>query len=129
MTSQQVATLGLAHLPGRCEFGYHETQHPRFCQCAQVPAAKADGIARANRNADDLTKARIDAAIRRAVASGTPFSANDFRVELAGITGPVVGGRFSAAEKAGLIKPTGRRIPSNLASTHGHEIKEWQAAA
>lgn len=121
--------LGLAYVGNRCEYGYAPIQQDRFCQCPQVPAAKADGIARANRGADDLTKARIDKAIRTKAASGQPFTVNDLRFELAGISGPVVGGRFNAAQNAGVIVPTGRRIPSNLASTHGHGVIEWRAAS
>ena len=121
-------TLGLEKMSGRCAAGYAEVQHPRFCQCAQVPALKAAGIAMANAHAPADVKARIDAAIRRIAASGRPFSANDLRVELAGITGPVVGGRFTALSNAGVIRFTGQRVPSNLGSTHGHESKGWRAA-
>lgn len=122
-------TLGLDHRPDRCQAGYAPVQHPQLCSCAHVPALKAAGIAAANDNAAPDVKARIDAAIRRIAASGREFSANDLRADLAGITGPVVGGRFTALSNAGVISFTGKRVASNLGSTHGHEIKVWRAAA
>lgn len=118
-------TDDLALLPGRCPHGYASIQHPRFCNCGQAAELKRTGIAAANDNAAASVKARIDAAIRKLAASGREFSANDLRVELAGISGPVVGGRFNALARAGVIAPTGNRVPSNLGSTHGHELKCW----
>lgn len=116
--------LNLAHHLGRCEFGYAPVQHPRLCQCAQVPAAKESGIAAANSASADV-KTRIDSAIRRLASSGREFSANDLRADLVDVPGPTVGGRFNALARAGVIAPTGNRVPSNLGSTHGHELKCW----
>lgn len=120
-----MSTLDLERLADRCAHGYAEVQHPALCQCVQVPAVKAEGIGRANHNAPADVKDRVDAAIRRMAATREPFSANDLRVELEGVAGPVVGGRFNAAARAGLIRDTRERVPSNLASTHGHEVRVW----
>lgn len=123
-----MSTLNLHTRPDRCDHGYAEVQHPRFCQCATVPGRKRNGIAAANDNAPADIKERIDSAIRRMAATGREFSANDLREQLAGIEGPVVGGRFTTLSNANVIRFTGRRVPSNLASTNGHEIKVWVAA-
>lgn len=124
MTTTVLASR-LAGLPGRCSHGYAAVQHPSLCQCSAAAAGKADGIARANDHAPDEVKRRIDAEIRRLAATGREFSANDCRKALAGVAGPVVGGRFNSAHRAGLIRKTGRRVPSNLASTHAHELLCW----
>ena len=124
-----MSTLGLEFTTGRCGDGYAVEQHPRFCQCDQVSAAKVAGIARANAGAGSQVKAKVDAAIRRLAATGRTFSTNDMRVELEGIPGPVVGGRFTMAQKAGVIHFTGERVRSNLASTNGHEVKCWRGVA
>lgn len=120
--------LGLANVAGRCAHGYAPVQHPRFCSCGQVPALKASGIAAANTAPADV-KDRVDRAILRVARIGQEFSANDLRTDLVGVPGPVVGGRFNALAQQGLIAPTDRRVPSNLGSTHGHEIKVWRYCA
>lgn len=68
-------------------------------------------------------RARVDAAIRAAAATGLPFSANSIRSQH-GVVGGVVGAAFTAARKAGLIQRIGRE-PSSSVSTHGHEIGQW----
>ena len=123
-----MTTLGLAHVDGRCAHGYAPIQHPRFCACDTAAARKSSGIAATTDAASADDKARIDAAIRRWAATGREFSANDLRSEFAGVSGPVVGGRFNAAAKRGLIRDTGRRVPSTLASTNGHEVRLWVGA-
>src|SRR5690349_7393551 len=118
--------------PDRCSSGYHYTaQHPALCQCTEQPdpqTLKLAGINAANDAAPDDVKDRIDAAIRRWAEKGVEFSANTIREEFAGITGAVVGGRFNAAARAGLIVDTGKRVASTLGSTHGHEVRVWCGA-
>jgi 23S rRNA G2445 N2-methylase RlmL len=74
-------------------------------------------------------KAAIDAAILRLARLGAPFSANDCRREFPNVKGAVIGGRFNALGRAGLIRKTGQRVPSSLGNTNGHEIHVWQVAA
>lgn len=120
--------LNLAHVAGRCADGYAPIQHPRLCACSQVPALKANGIAAAN-TAPDAIKSRVDQAILRVARLGQEFSANDLRAELDGVPGPLVGARFNALGKQGLIVQTDRRVPSNKGNTHGHKIECWRGAA
>ena len=117
--------------PARCPgCGYHApTQgHGRECTTSAT-VRKAAGIAATTGAASGDDKARIDAAIARWAATGREFSANDLRREFAGVSGPVVGGRFNAAAKRGLIRDTGRRVASTLASTNGHEVRLWIGGA
>lgn len=122
-------TLGLAHVDGRCAHGFAPIQHPTLCACAAAAARKDAGITGATDAATPDDKERIDRAIARWAATGREFSANDLRSEFAGVSGPVVGGRFNAAARRGLIRDTGRRVPSTLASTNGHEVRLWVGAA
>lgn len=115
----------LAALPGRCGHGYAGPQHPALCDCTTAVSLKIRGIRATNDASAQEVKDRVDAAIRRLAATGREFSANDMRADLAGITGPIVGGRFNAAASAGLIKKSGNRVRSNLASTHSHELLCW----
>lgn len=117
----------LATLPSRCPRGFdYERQHPQLCTCQSSPEKrKAQGQARANAAASGQNKDQIDAAIRRAAASGREFSVNDIRGDFPDVTGAVVGGRFTVAANAGLIRDTGKRVPSTLPSTHGHEVRVW----
>ena len=128
MTSPLVEYL--ASLPTRCPRGFDwERQHPQLCSCQGSPERrKAQGQARANAATSADHKAQIDAAILAAAQSGREFSANDIRDKFPGITGAVVGGRFTAAANAGLIRDTGKRVPSTLPSTHGHEVRVWIGA-
>ena len=117
--------------PARCPgCGYHPpTQgHGRECT-ASATVRKSAGIAATTDVTPADDKARIDAAIARWAATGREFSANDLRREFAGVSGPVVGGRFNAAARRGLIRDTGKRVPSTLASTNGHEVRLWTGAA
>src|SRR5690349_4885072 len=117
----------LATFPDRCSHGFASEQRPIHSDCPELE--KLAGITAANDAASDDTKASIDAAIRRWAAKGVEFSANTIREEFAGITGAVVGGRFNAAARAGLIVDTGKRVASTLGSTHGHEVRVWRGAA
>lgn len=111
--------------PTRCAHGFHPDQRP-FHTCPELE--KLAGIQATNDAASDDTKASIDAAIKRWAAKGVEFSANSCRDEFPGVTGAVIGGRFSVAAKAGLIVDTGKRVPSTLPSTHGAEVRVWRGA-
>lgn len=115
----------LATLPGRCAAGYAAAQHPGLCDCSKAASLRISGIRATTDAAADETKATIDAAIRRLASTGREFSANDLRADLAGISGPIVGARFNSAHLAGVIRKTGNRVRSNLASTHSHELLCW----
>ena len=121
-------TAYLTSDPTRCPDGYAPIQHPLLCNCAQVPALKAAGIAAANAAPTEV-KNRVDRAILRLARTGREFSANDLRSELEGVPGPVVGARFNALGRQRLIVQTDRRVPSNKGNTHGHKIECWRGAA
>ena len=70
----------------------------------------------------------LDQAIDAIGGDGRPFSANDLRDEFPDVTGPIVGARFNAAAKRGVIVDTGKRVPSTLPSTKGHEVRRWRGA-
>jgi hypothetical protein len=111
--------------PDRCSHSFHPLQAAFHPDCPEL--RKLAGIGAANAAAPDDVKARIDAAIRRWAAKGVEFSANDLRSEFE-VTGAVVGARFNAAAKAGVIVDTGKRVPSTLPSTKGHEVRLWRGA-
>jgi hypothetical protein len=120
----------LGRFSDRCSNGFSiEHQHPALCQCIDAAAGKAQGIARADAAADPDARAAIDAAIVRLAATGEEWSANELRAHVPGITGAIMGARFSAAAKAGLIRDTGKRVPSTLGSTHAHEVRVWVGVA
>lgn len=117
------ATLGLEHLHGRCQHGFHpDTQGCADCGVAFKFAGQAQATA-----AHPDEAAKVDAAIKQLAATRKPFSANDART-LHGVKGGVVGARFTAAKNAGLIKPVGDESSSST-STHGHRIFRWIGVA
>jgi hypothetical protein len=118
-------TLDLAHVGDRCGNGFAPCQHPTLCSCGE--ALKAQGIARATEAASPDDRSRIDAAIRTVAARGVVFSANDVRPLIVGAHGPLVGARFNAAAKAGVIVHVGYE-KSSKANTHAHPIAQWRAA-
>lgn len=78
-------------------------------------------------NADDWAKSVIDRAIREVAARGVPFSANDVRPLLPDVRAALVGARFMAAAKSGVIRKVGY-VPSSDRGTHGHHIAQWVRA-
>lgn len=114
----------LATREDRCpDCGFHVAT--QGCACAGN-AAKAQGQAIAtNARLDDA--GRVDAAIRLLAATGREFSSNEAR-GLHGVTGPVVGARFTAARKAGLIRSVGF-TESTAESTHAHPVRLWVGTA
>jgi len=124
-----MSTLGLERYSDRCARGFHlATQHPDLCSC-QGEQGKAEGIARTTAAASTDERARIDAAIRKVAARGVEFSANDVRPLIADAHGPLVGARFNALARAGIIRDTGVRVKSTQAATHAHEVRVWVGAA
>lgn len=69
----------------------------------------------------------IDQAIRAMTLAGREWSANDLRELLPNVRQPLIGERIRAARSRKQIVHTGRYEPSNLPSTHAHEIKIWTA--
>lgn len=71
----------------------------------------------------------IDRAIDRLCLRPEPWSANDLRFMCEDVTRqPMIDARIRAAAKAGRIVHVGY-TPSNLPSTHAHDIKTWRAAS
>jgi hypothetical protein len=102
-----------------------DCERARFARDAQ--ARKRDALRRVNGGAAPAHRERIDAAIRHAVQTGNEFSANDIRATLQDVPGPLIGARFNAAARAGVIRHVGY-IPSSKPNTNGHDIKLWRAA-
>ena len=119
--------------PERCDScGYHEATQGCACKgtlkFAPGVREKAEGMARAEAHADPSDRARIDAAIRTVAARGAAFSANDVRPLIPNAHGPLVGARFNAAARSGLIYRVGYES-STKANTHAHPIATWRAVA
>lgn len=81
-------------------------------------------IAQAEANATRQDIAVIDQAIEVHAQLGKPFSANDLRPLLPPVRTPVIGGRFAAARKRGLIKPIGT-VTSSDRGTHAKPVALW----
>lgn len=117
----------LAAFPDRCAHGYHLTaQHPQLCDCQNAEAGKSAGIAAADAAASPDDRARIDAAIRQVALRGGVFSANDVRPLIGRTSGPLVGARFNALARAGVIREVG--FEKSKGNTHAHHIRTWSAA-
>ncbi|MFF5445430.1 hypothetical protein [Streptomyces sp. NPDC012888] len=54
------------------------------------------------------------------------FSANDFRSLLPEMGLGFLGAAINALHSGGLIRHTGRYVPSDLSSTHGHRLSVWE---
>jgi hypothetical protein len=79
---------------------------------------------------DGRDKAIIDNAIAWLCDPETGYdrwSANDLRHACPNVRQPLIGARIRAAAKAGRIIHVGY-TPSDLPSTHAHDIKTWRAA-
>ena len=108
----------------RCGHGYATTQHPELCPCTGI-ARRDDALAAVEAHATDDDCRRIDNAIRDVAARGRPFSANDVRHLVSGAPGPLMGARFQAAARTGLIRRIGY-VASTKANTHAHPVTEWE---
>jgi hypothetical protein len=97
-------------------------------QLQQGRALREEGVARVEQASDDWDRAVVDRAIREVAAKGRPFSANDVRPLLPpGIRKNLVGARFLAASRSGLIRKIGY-TPSTDPKTHAHPVATWEAA-
>lgn len=87
-----------------------------------------EGMARTETaDRDDIDKHIIDRAINHLNTQGRVWSANDLRHMCEHVRQPLIGARVRAAAKAGRIIHVGY-TPSDLPSTHSHDIKTWRAA-
>lgn len=114
----------LSRQPGRCaSCGFHVAI--QGCACAgRVEKVRGQAIAT---NAHQSDAAKVDAAIRKLAATGREFSSNEAR-GLHGVVGPVVGARFTAARKAGLIRAVGFTTSTDP-GTHAHPVRTWIGTA
>lgn len=95
---------------------------------AQGRELREDGVAKVEAASGDWDRAVVDRAIKECAATGRPFSANDVRPLLPpGIRKNLVGARFLAASRSGLIRRVGA-VASTDPGTHAHEVKLWEAA-
>lgn len=95
---------------------------------AQGRALRDEGMARTEAaDVDGIDKAVIDTAIARLCANDAPWSANDLRGMCPNVRQPLIGARVRAWAKSKRIVHVGY-TPSDLPSTHAHDIKTWRAA-
>lgn len=118
-----MTTLGLDRLPGRCSgCGFHVATQGCHCDATTARNAALDAV---NAATSPEVKARIDAAILTVARRGGEFSANDVRPLIPDLRGGVIGGRFGALSRRGVIEKVGAE-PSSKGNTHGHDIKRWR---
>jgi hypothetical protein len=91
-------------------------------------AERDAGIAAVEAASDEISRNAIDQAIRHFASLGVPFSANDTRPLLPDVRPPLIGARFNAAAKQGLIRRVGF-TQSTEPATHAAWVKVWQGAA
>lgn len=84
-----------------------------------------EAIARANDAVDPWWKSCADTAIAYLASTGLEFTADDLRALVPAPDHPArVGAHFSAAMKAGLIRPTGYAI-SKSTTRHAGVLRSW----
>lgn len=94
----------------------------------QGRALRDKGMARTEAaDRDGVDKHIIDRAIGELNGRGAVWSANDLRHMCPMVRQPLIGARVRAAAKAGRIVHVGY-TPSDLPSTHSHDLKTWRAA-
>jgi hypothetical protein len=59
----------------------------------------------------------------------TTFTCNNLRELLPDLGTGFLGAAINSLRTAGIIKHTGRMVPSTQANTHGHRISVWQLTA
>ena len=104
----------------------YETLTLDFDGLTEGRALRDEGMARTEAADVDNDKAVIDAAIERLNVCEV-WSANDLRIFCPDVRQPLIGARIRAWAKRGLIAHVGY-TPSDLPSTHAHDIKTWRAA-
>lgn len=87
-------------------------------------AAREAGMRATTEASDTLARNAVDQAIRTFAERGTPFSIENFRGLLPDVRPSLVGARFSAAAKRGVIRAVGFER-STLPSTHGAWVRTW----
>ena len=88
-----------------------------------------EGIARANAAADHWWASCFDTAVGYFASTGVPFTADDVRELIPAPDHPNrTGARFHAANRAGLIRPTGFAL-SRSRSRHAGVLRVWQGIA
>lgn len=92
---------------------------------AAARTARDEGMAQAeDADASGWEKHLIDQAITAFAATGDPFSANDLRPLLPDVRSALMGARFMAAAKAGLIRRVGFAT-STKKNTHSKDVAMW----
>lgn len=100
----------------------------RLASLQQGRALREEGVQKVEQSSGEWDRRVVDQAIKACAEKGRPFSANDVRPLLpAGIRKNLVGARFLAASRAGLIRRVGA-VASTDPGTHAHEVKLWEAA-
>jgi hypothetical protein len=75
--------------------------------------------------AADWDRATVDQAIKHLASTGREFTADDLRELLPVVAGSIVGARFLAASKAGLIERVGSRTTRHAAG-HARRVSTWR---
>lgn len=122
----QQLTLDVSPAPaGPPHPGAGEAPNPAPPHAATV--ARDAAIAQVEAGSDDWQRSVIDEAIRAWADTGRMFSANHVRPMLPEVRKALIGARFLAAAKAGLIVRRGYE-PSNDQATHAHPVAVWIGA-
>ena len=94
-------------------------------ELAAARRARDAGMANAeSRIGADQDRAVIDQAVEHFASLGRPFSANDVRRVLPQVASPLIGARFLAAARRGLIERVGSTLAQHEES-HAHSIGLW----
>lgn len=127
-------------LPNLTDLGFHVTCAPQDvfdAWWARTPALsgielRATGQSLAAAAAPDDWQGTFRAAVRDLARAGAPFTSEDATARAGLPTRHVatnrnnaVGALMTSAARAGVIRKTGRRVPSSRPSSHGAELTEW----
>ncbi len=102
-----------------------EPDTPGYCGVCQLPVFNqrhsVAGVSSAT------TEAHIDQVITNRALAGGEFSANDIRPQLAYVHTPLIGQRFAALKRSGVLTDTGVMVPSTDPGTHGKRVAVYEA--
>lgn len=84
-----------------------------------------EGMTLTTEASDELARNAVDQAIKVWAERGTPFSIESFRDLLPDVRPALIGARFSAAARRGLIVAVGFER-SSKPSTHGAFVRTWR---